>query len=273
MSGSSSSFAGSEGKIFYRTWAPRERATHVVLVVHGYAEHSGRYEHVAAALTRRGAVVYAPDHLGHGYSEGERVLIRDFEHLVDDLRTLALLAAEAHPGLPMIVVGHGTGGMIAVRYAERYGDELAGLVLSGPVVGDWQLAREVLVLPELPGQAVEARALSRVPAVRQAYAEDPLVYHGPFRRETLQAFATTLERANADLGRVTVPVLHLHGLQDEWVPFEQVREALEHLPSAHFVQRLYEEARHELFNELEAEDVLDAVNDFIALVVRESPRR
>ncbi len=78
-------FAGSEGTIFYRAWVP-ESPTRIVVLVHGYAEHSNRYAHVADALAADGAAVYAEDHLGHGLSEGERALIVDFEHVVDDLR-------------------------------------------------------------------------------------------------------------------------------------------------------------------------------------------
>ena len=83
------SFAGSEGRVFYRRWDPESQPSRIVLIVHGYAEHGGRYAHVAAALTSRGSVVYADDHLGHGRSDGERALITDFEHVEDDLHVLA----------------------------------------------------------------------------------------------------------------------------------------------------------------------------------------
>jgi alpha-beta hydrolase superfamily lysophospholipase len=265
-------FSGTEGRVFYRTWTGG-RADHLVVLVHGYAEHVGRYEHVADALVARGGVVYGPDHLGHGRSDGERALIRDFEHVVDDLRTLVGIADWAYPGLPMVMIGHSMGGLVAIRYTQRYANELAGLVLSGPVVGNWQLAREVLVLPEIPEEPLDINVLSRDPAVGQSYAEDPLVYRGPFHRPTLEAFVATLERANAELDRVTLPVLHLHGTEDELVPLDQVRGAVERLGSARLVQHLYEEARHEVFNELNADEVLDAVNDFIELLTRERGRR
>jgi alpha-beta hydrolase superfamily lysophospholipase len=81
----------------------------MVLIVHGYAEHGGRYGHVAAALTKSGAVVCADDHLGHGRSDGERGLIGDFAHVVDDLHTLAGVARRDHPELPLVLVGHSMG--------------------------------------------------------------------------------------------------------------------------------------------------------------------
>jgi len=121
-------FSGSDGEIFYRRWDPDDEVRRIVMIVHGYAEHSGRYAHVAEALASRGAVVIAEDHIGHGHSAGERALITDFEHVVDDLQTLAGLALATFPGAPLIVAGHSMGGLLASRfvstdplvYRERY---------------------------------------------------------------------------------------------------------------------------------------------------------
>src|SRR5690606_19745452 len=109
-------FQGALGRIFYRRWDPEGDPGRIVLIVHGYAEHGGRYAHVAEALKRRGAVVYAVDHHGHGRSEGERALIPDFEKAVDDLHTLAGLARSEHPGLPLLLVGHSMGGLLTGRF-------------------------------------------------------------------------------------------------------------------------------------------------------------
>ena len=85
------SFQGSEGKISVRVW-PNPGARHVVIIAHGYGEHIGRYEHVVQRLVATGAGVWGPDHLGHGRSDGERVLVRDFEHVVDDLHHVVSIA-------------------------------------------------------------------------------------------------------------------------------------------------------------------------------------
>ncbi|HSQ37126.1 MAG TPA: alpha/beta hydrolase, partial [Acidimicrobiia bacterium] len=78
--------------MFYRAWGPETPSHRIVIIVHGYAEHSARYTHVAEILTAAGSVVYAEDHLGHGRSDGERALITDFEHIVDDLTALTDIA-------------------------------------------------------------------------------------------------------------------------------------------------------------------------------------
>jgi alpha-beta hydrolase superfamily lysophospholipase len=112
-------FTGSEGAVSVRVWRCPDPARTVVLA-HGYGEHIGRYEHVADALVRRGAAVYGPDHLGHGRSDGERVLITKFERLVDDVHRVVGLAREDHPALPIVLVGHSMGGLVAIRYAQRH---------------------------------------------------------------------------------------------------------------------------------------------------------
>ncbi len=177
-------FDGSEGTIFYRVWEP-ETARRIVMLVHGYAEHSNRYAHVAAALAADGAAVYAEDHIGHGRSGGERALIVDFEHVVDDLDTLADRARADHPGLPIIMLGHSMGGLLSSRFAQRHPGVLAGLVLCGAVVGDWNWARRVLEEAEMPPAPDEWSGMSRDPQTVLEYSTDPLVYRGAYKRPLL----------------------------------------------------------------------------------------
>jgi alpha-beta hydrolase superfamily lysophospholipase len=152
--------AGTRGRLTAREW-PAERPAYVALLVHGYGEHIGRYEEVAGVLTRHGAAVYGVDHVGHGRSDGERVLIEDFEDVVTDVHTVAERARAGHPDLPVVMVGHSMGGLIASRYAQRHPGELTALVLSGPVIGDWELPRTLLALEEIPDTPISPSALSR----------------------------------------------------------------------------------------------------------------
>ena len=164
------------------TWSGDDDPRFVTLLAHGYGEHAGRYEHVAAMLVGLGAVVYAPDHLGHGRSAGERALVDDIETLVNDLHAVADRARADHPGLPVVLVGHSMGGLIAARFAQRYGDELTALVLSGPIVGGNPAFGMLLEIDPIPDIPIDPAILSRDPAVGAAYAADPLVYHGPFHK-------------------------------------------------------------------------------------------
>ncbi|GAB2848613.1 alpha/beta hydrolase [Streptomyces deserti] len=261
--------AGTRGSITVREW-PRERARYVALVVHGYGEHVGRYEELADVLTGHGAAVYGPDHMGHGKSAGERVLIDDFEDVVSDVRSVAELAAGAHPGLPVVMVGHSMGGLIAARYAQRYGAGLAALVLSGPVLGEWETPGRLLahaeVHGEIPDVPISPAALSRDPAVGAAYAADPLVWHGPMKRPTAEAFVRTLQTVSkgGDVGGL--PVLWLHGDDDRLVPLPGSRVGVEELSGGAATVRIFPGARHEVFNETDRELVFADLKDFLDTV-------
>lgn len=256
-------FQGTEGRVFYRRWDPDGSPARIVQIVHGYAEHGGRYDHVAATLTDHGSVVYADDHLGHGRSDGERALITDFEHVVEDLHTLAGNARSDHGGLPLVLVGHSMGGLLAARFAERWPDEVAGVAFCGAVVGDWQWARDVLAQPELPHVPFDPSALSRDPQAGASYAADPLVYHGQYKRALLAAEVVALDHFHRDLDRLTMPVLFLHGTDDPFVPYERSLQAVRDMPTNDATIHLYEGARHEVLNETNRDEVIGHLADWI----------
>jgi len=253
---------GTRGAITAREW-PHERPRYIALVVHGYGEHAGRYEEPAGVLREHGAVVFGPDHMGHGRSEGERVLVEDFEDVVGDVHSVSELARSLYPGMPVVLIGHSMGGLIAARYAQRYGDELAALVLSGPVIGAWELPERLLALDEIPDTPISPAALSRDPAVGAAYADDPLVWHGPMKRPTVEAFARTLETVTkgGDIGRL--PLLWLHGADDRLVPLAGSRIGVEQLSGGSLTERIYPGARHEVFNETNKAEVFADLTRFL----------
>jgi alpha-beta hydrolase superfamily lysophospholipase len=238
----------------------------VVLLAHGYGEHIGRYEHVAAALVERGAVVYGPDHIGHGESDGERALVADIEHVVDDLHAVAERAQDQHRGLPVVLIGHSMGGLIAARYAQRHGDELAGLVLSAPVLGLAPVLADWLAAPELPAEPIDVAVLSRDPSVGEAYAADPLVWHGGWKRPTVEAFLRANDAVDSGPGFGALPVLYIHGQADELVPMALAQPAAQRLAGSEFTEHVVAEARHETFNELERDETIAVVAEFVERV-------
>jgi alpha-beta hydrolase superfamily lysophospholipase len=253
---------GTRGRITAREW-PRSAPRYVALLVHGYGEHIGRYEEAAGVLTGHGAAVFGPDHLGHGRSAGERVLIEDFEDVVTDVHTVADLARAAHPSLPVVVIGHSMGGLIAARYAQRHRERLAALVLSGPVIGDWELPRRLLALEEIPDTPINPAALSRDPAVGAAYAADPLVWHGPMKRPTLEAFVRTLAAVSEGGDTGALPLLWLHGDDDRLVPLAGSRIGVERLSGGDLTERIYPGARHEVFQETNKAEVFADLTRFL----------
>ena len=245
-----------------RTW-PSRAPRYVALLCHGYGEHVGRYEHVAARLVEHGAVVHGVDHVGHGRSGGERVLIPDFEPVVEDFHELDVEARRHHPALPVVLVGHSMGGMVAARYAQRHGDSLAAVVLSGPVLGTWGVLPQLLALDEIPDTPIDPATLSRDESVGAAYQADPLVWHGPFKRPTLEGLSAALETIRAAGALGDVPTLWLHGEDDRLVPIEDTRKGIEELRGSRFTARTYPEARHEIFNETNKDEVLGDLTGFV----------
>ena len=259
--------SGHAGELAARTW-PNPRARWLAVLVHGYGEHLGRYQQVADALVAAGAVVVGADHVGHGRSAGEPVLVNDFGDVVSDVDRVLDAALDGYPDLPVVIVGHSLGGAITVRYAQLHPDRIAALVLSAPVLGSWQ-ALDLLEYDEIPDVPIDPAVLSRDPDVGAAYAADPLVWHGPFKRATLEAVDNLLQTINFDhpLGD-ELPVLWLHGDDDELVDAADTRAGTDRVRGLGFEEHTYIGARHELFNELNRDEVLTDVTDFVTRVLR-----
>jgi alpha-beta hydrolase superfamily lysophospholipase len=252
---------GSEGDLSVAVWE-RPDPERILILVHGYGEHMGRYEEVADAFVEDGAAVYGPDHLGHGESAGEQALVNDFEDVVADLHMVVELARERHPGRPVVMLGHSMGGLIATRYAQRFGG-LEALVLSAPAIGLSVVIRDWLAAPELPNDPIDVAVLSRDPAVGEAYANDPLVYHGGWKRPTLEAFmaADAAIEAGGDFG--SLPTYYVHGEADELVPLAVARPFVQRLAGSDFTERIVPGARHEVLNETDRDQTIALVADWV----------
>ena len=102
--------------IFTQQWFPENTPRAIVLLAHGYGEHSGRYGHVAQQLTLHGYAVCALDHRGHGRSEGPRVTITRFEDFVTDFSTYYQQILAEFPHLPVFAYGHSMGSLVVLDY-------------------------------------------------------------------------------------------------------------------------------------------------------------
>jgi alpha-beta hydrolase superfamily lysophospholipase len=144
MKSSDFTHTASDGKAIYvRKWLPSGVPKAILLVAHGMAEHSGRYERLAAAMTSSGWAVYAPDLRGHGRTAapgGEATEAlgffadrNGFARVRDDLREIALRASGENASVPLFLLGHSMGSILAETYIAAYGQDLSGVVLSGVV--------------------------------------------------------------------------------------------------------------------------------------------
>lgn len=275
-----SSFTGVGGvQIFWRVWLPdaAEGVPHTVIVlVHGAGEHSGRYDHVVAALTGAGHAVYALDHRGHGRSDGPRALIDRADNAVQDLDTLVSIAREAHPGVQVFVLGHSMGGMLALAWAARHGSRADGLILSGALAAVPELPAALTVTgrvlsvlaPRAPVIGIGTDLISRDPAVVEAYRADPLVHHGRLPARTAAEIANTVAGLPDAVSAITLPVLIMYGTEDGLCPPAGSVMVAERIGSSDVTVRAYEGLFHEILNEPERERVLD---DLLGWISTRSP--
>jgi acylglycerol lipase len=259
------SFPGAQGRtISWRRWEnDQARLRGVVVLAHGFGEHSGRYEQVAERLGLEGYAVYALDHHGHGRSEGRRGRI-SFPDAVEDIDRLVSLAVDEHPGRPVFLLGHSMGGSLALHYGLAHGSRLSGLIVSGPLVQvEGRPAAKLLgrllgaVAPNLPVARLDPSLISRDPDVVRAYVEDPLVHHDPLPAGTVSEFLRRAETLPEHVSAISTPTLLMYGTGDRLCDPKGAELVSQRIGAADLTTIPYEGLHHEIFNEPEREQVLD----------------
>jgi lysophospholipase len=235
--------------IYYQCWLPEKKAKAVLLIAHGFAEHSGRYGNVVNRFVPEGYAVYAPDHRGHGRSDGERVKVDDFHDYVKDLKTFFDIVRKENPKSKIFLIGHSMGSVIALLYAIEYQKELAGLVTSG---GGLTRPTDPPMPPRKPGEPLPTAMLSRDPAVIKAYENDPLVYRGPIP-SGFSMFSMASKLYDMVL-LIKLPALIMAG--NGGPDGARSRVLYERIGSKDKTLKLYEGLLHEIFNEPEHPQVL-----------------
>jgi acylglycerol lipase len=251
--------------LFEQWWQPAREAKAVVIIVHGFAEHSSRYNHVAAHLTDHGYSVYTFDQRGHGRSEGARAFIKSFEDHVRDLELFLSRVREREAGRPIFILGHSMGGAVTALFAASRKPDISGLVLSGALVKISDDIPKLLVrcsvlmgrlLPKLRTIKLDSKAVSRNPEVVRQYDTDSLVYRGgiPARSGAELFLATNLIQSQME--SITLPLLILHGTADRLSNAEGSRLLHSKVSSTDKTLKLYEGFYHEILNEPEKSQVL-----------------
>ena len=245
----------SDDRLAYRVWDVADPRA-IVVIAHGYAEHSGRYDHVGAALAEAGLAAWALDHAGHGLSKrDERGNACSVEEVIADMDEFVSLASASAPSLPVFMIGHSMGGMLAIAYAEQHQERLAGVVVTGSAVVLGEMIAALLDLDEIPAVPL-GEFVSRDPAVALAYDEDPLNYHGAIPRDLLRRAPERIESVRSQLGKITIPVLAMHGEQDALAPMQASIDIIAGVSSGDRMLRIWPGLYHEIFNEPEKDRVI-----------------
>lgn len=249
--------------LFTPSWkVPDPRA--ILVLTHGYNDHSGRFAHVGKALNNAGYSLYAYDLRGHGKSGGQRGHTPGFEYLLDDLQMVIQEARKDAPGKKVFVYGHSMGGNITLNYALRRPEGLSGVVATGP----WlrlafeppaiQLAVAKIVGSLFPAFSQKAnldiKGLSRDENVQEAYRTDPLL-HGVISVRLLTEITNNGLDAIERAGLFGLPALLMHGGADPITSAAATQQFFERATVADKTLKLYDGMRHEIHNEFGQEDV------------------
>jgi acylglycerol lipase len=242
------SFPGAAGvSIYRRGWHPEGRPRGVMVLVHGMSEHSGRYDHVGRFLASRGLAVHALDHRGHGRSGGEMGTVEKFDFFLDDLSTFLSLVRAETPAGPLILLGHSMGGLIVSAYLLERKPSPDLVVLSGPAI---------VPIIEAGERRIDATRLSRDPEAQRAYMEDPLVLRERVKEELFYRLAEGVMLLVGRSGEIGQPILLIHGTDDRLCSAEGAEAWVRASSSSDITVQLYPEGRHEMFNEINRDEVL-----------------
>ena len=257
--------------LFERVQHPAVSTKGVVVVVHGYAEHSGRYGHLADTLTDAGFRVVLYDHRGFGQSPGRPAYVAHMDRLVADLSGVVARTRAQWPDQRIFLFGHSMGGLVSALYCLKSpGHGVDGLVLSSPLLRTLEapllqrVARLVgMLAPRLPTITLDRSALSRDPLVVSEAESDPMNYHGRIPARTGAEFIRGMRYLEAEGHRLDLPLLLLHGTADRITDPAGSSELYARASSNHKQLSLFEGAYHETFNEPEGDRVLRSVAEWL----------
>jgi len=298
-------FTASDGyEIFCRRWMP-EAATPIrgtMMISHGMAEHSQRYDSFARALTGQGLVVYAHDHRGHGHTAGNKENLGLFaeengwNQVVDDIKTLSDRIRSNHPDLPLFLFGHSMGSFLGRDFMARYGDRLRGAILSGTAAHPGVSGKMGRLLAKALGRIKGVTSpsplldklsfgnyakafapgrtafdwLSRDPDQVDRYVQDPLcgfICKAGFFVDLISG-VIRVNRADHFAGiRKDLPMLLISGSMDPVGGFgkgvQKVYDAYQRAGIRDLTLTLYDQGRHELLNETNRDQVTADVIQWI----------
>jgi alpha-beta hydrolase superfamily lysophospholipase len=268
-------------------WDPEGASRGIVQLTHGMGEHLLRYEPLAAALTQAGFVVVGQDHRGHGATaqDGEWGVLGagGWDELVRDIGRLSDMIRADLPGLPLVLLGHSMGSFAAQQHVLDHSDELAGLVLTGTAALDLLEPAlnldEPLDLSAFNAPFEPARTdfdwLSRDEAQVDAYVADPRCGFGLSEVDGKQMFVSARQVADVErLARLRhdLPVYLAVGEHDpvngQLALVHGLVQRLEQAGLGDVTLKVYEGARHEVFNETNRDEV---VSDLLAWLDRVVP--
>jgi len=257
--------------LFWQAWLPDDAPRAVLVIVHGFGEHSGRYNYLVDYLAPRGIAIYGFDQRGYGRSAGKPGTIRSWDEYRADLRAFLQLVRDRHPNLPLILMGHSMGGLVVGSYVEADQSGLAGVILSSPLLAKPNVSPIMHTASKIlsriaPGRifdvGVDAQAISRDPAEVKRYVDDPLVHSKATPRLSTE-MDKTIVSTQAHASQLTIPLLIFHGDSDQIVPITGSKHFYRNAGSADKIFKIYPGGYHESINDVDRNQVLADIHAWI----------
>ncbi len=260
-------------RICYQSWTPPGKPKATLVLAHGIGEHTGRYGHVADYLARNGFPLLACDLRGHGKSGGKRAHVVSFDDYHSDIGQMIRIAKEHNPTLKTFLIGHSLGGLIALSYAEKHADELAGVVASAPALAEKMKipAAKVFLAKTLSsivptfttGTGLNPKHLSRDADVVQKYVDDPLV-HAVATARWFTEYRRAQEETMQGADKLTLPCLIMQGGADEIIDLSMTASFYKKVASPDKTLKVYDGFYHEILNEPGKESVLGDIGGWLS---------
>lgn len=271
-------------EIFYQYWKVKNPKG-ILLIAHGFGEHSGRYIEMAEHYNNFGMSVYALDHRGHGKSEGDRWNVEKFDYFLDDLHYYIeyIVKQIEDKNKPLFLLGHSMGGEIVAKHALVYPEDFNYMILSSPAVGTYLAGIE---LPQfattltgalgpltnigfianafMPGTQIPAEYLSHDKSVVEAYVNDPLVCHEPIKMRMSIELSSNMSYIQRNAEKTTTPVLVMYGTEDKVVPPNSIVNYYNKLTVKDKTLKGFEGFYHEIFNEIGKDKVYKFTDNWIS---------
>jgi len=268
------SFEGARGtQIYYQTWTPPKKPKAILVLAHGQGDHSGRYAHVADYLTKRGFVLWTCDHRGHGKSGGKRGHTDSFDDYLADLGQMIRIAKDHYPGIKTFLMGQSLGGLVVLDYAERHGTDLAGIVVTSPLLGlkmkvpSWKTFLGKTLSGINPTfslkTGLDANLLTHDREIVQRYVNDPLV-HGIATARFYTEFRRAQDETMRSADKLTLPCLVIQGGADGIVDPDVATEFYKRIASSDKALKVYDGFYHESLNEIGKESVLADIDNWLS---------
>jgi acylglycerol lipase len=245
-------------KIYFQYWLPEDTPRAVLLIAHGFSEHSGHYGTVVDYFIPKGYAVWALDHRGHGRSEGERVQIDDFHDYIADLKTFFDIVRQNNPGKKIFLIGHSMGSMISLSYTLAYQNEMDGLITSGGGLAKPGVPPVLLISP---GQTIDPATNCRNAKAVAEFVNDPLVYHGPVPPKHAILAGKRISELAHEVHQIRLPVLVMAGAGGP--DGEASKVLFDLIGSKDKTHKAYPGLLHDIFKEPEYLQVLADLEEWV----------